>query len=65
MSKNDDYTLGNLLDFLRHQNYYKIIGIDLSRQASTNIPQQINFVAKLKEYDDASIHNSKYKQKAM
>ena len=32
MSKNDDYTTGNLLDFRYHQNYYKLIGIDLSRQ---------------------------------
>ena len=32
MSKNDDYTTGNLLDFPYHQNYYKVIGIDLSRQ---------------------------------
>ena len=31
MSRNDDYTTRNLLDFLYHQNYYKLIGIDLSR----------------------------------
>ena len=30
MSRNDDYTTGNLLDYLRHQNYYKVIGIELS-----------------------------------
>ena len=30
MSRNDDYTAGNLLDSLYHQKY-KIIGIDLSR----------------------------------
>ena len=46
MSKNNDYTTGNLLDFLYHQNYYKFICIDLSRQQNTNIPQQINFVEK-------------------
>ena len=43
MSRNDDYTTGNLLDYLYHQNYYKLIGIDLSRQKNTNIRQQINF----------------------
>ena len=32
MSKNDEYTTRNLLDYLYHQNYYKLIGIDLSRQ---------------------------------
>ena len=31
MSRNDNYTTGNLLDFSYHQNYYKLIGIDLSR----------------------------------
>ena len=28
-------------DFSYHQNYYKLIGIDLSRQTNTNIPKQI------------------------
>ena len=32
MSRNDDYTTGNILDYLYHQKYYKLIGIDLSRQ---------------------------------
>ena len=31
MSINDDYTTGNLLDYLYHQKYYKLIGINLSR----------------------------------
>ena len=31
-SRNDDYATGNLLDFLYHQDYCKLIGIDLSRQ---------------------------------
>ena len=43
MTRNDDYTSGNLLDYLYHQNYYKFIGIDLSRQTNTTIPQQTNF----------------------
>ena len=55
MSKNDDYTTGNLLDFLYHQNYYKLIGIDLLRQTNTNIPQQISFTGKLEEDYDATI----------
>ena len=29
MSRNDDYTTGNLLDYLYHQKYYKLIGLDL------------------------------------
>ena len=26
MSRNDDYTTGNLLDYSNHQNYHKVIG---------------------------------------
>ena len=46
MSENNDYTTGNLLDYVYHQNYYKLIDIDLSRQTNKNIPQQINFTEK-------------------
>ena len=28
-------------DYLYHENIYKLIGIDLSRQTNTSIPQQI------------------------
>ena len=55
MSRNDDYTTGNSLDFSYHQNYYKFIGIDLSRQTNTSIPQQISFVGKLEEDDKAKM----------
>ena len=44
----------NLSDYLYHQNYHKRIGIDLSRQTNTNIPQQINFVGKLEGDDGAT-----------
>ena len=46
MSRNYDFTT-ETLDFSFHQNYYKLIGIDLSRQRNTNSPQQINFTGKL------------------
>ena len=36
MSRNDDYTTGNLLDYLYLDYYYEFIGIDLSRQKNTN-----------------------------
>ena len=39
MSKNDDYTTENLLNFSYHQNYYKLLGI--------------NFTGKLEEDDGA------------
>ena len=37
--------------FLSHQNYYKLIGIDLSKQGNTSITQQINFTGELEEND--------------
>ena len=55
ISRNDGYTKRNLLDFLHHQNYYKLIGIDLSRKINKSIPQQINFTGKLDEDDVAKI----------
>ena len=29
MSRKNNYTIGNLLDYLYHQKYYKLVGIDL------------------------------------
>ena len=55
MSTNDDYTTGNLLDFSYHQNYYKLIGIDLPRHTNTSIPQQINFTGKLEKDDGVTM----------
>ena len=53
MSRNGGYSTGNLLDYLYHQNYYKLIGIDLSRQTNTNGYEQINFTGKLEEDNGA------------
>ena len=41
MSKNTCYTAATLLDYFHYQEYYKLIGTDLSRQTSTNIFQPI------------------------
>ena len=66
MTRNDDYTTGHFLDYLYHQNHYKLIGIDLSRQTNTNIPQQINFTGKVEEYDEATMSfTAKKQQKAI
>ena len=55
MSRNDEYIAENLLDFSYHQNYYKCISTNLSRQINTSILQEINFVGKLEEDDCARI----------
>ena len=65
MSRNNDYTTGNLLDYLYRQSYYGyrfIIAIDLSRQTNTNISQQINFIGKLENDDDATMFFTAEKQ---
>ena len=53
--KNNDYTTGNLLYYLYHQNYYKIIGIDLLRQTNRDIHQQIDLLWKLEKDDGATM----------
>ena len=55
ISRNNDYTTGILLHFLYYQNYHELIGIDLSRETNTCIPQQISFVGNLEKDDDATM----------
>ena len=50
ISKNNDYTTGNLLDYEYFSKHYKLIAIDLSKQIELENPdlrQQINFIGKL------------------
>ena len=44
-----------LLNCLIHQKRYKLVGIDLSRQANISIPQQIKFIGKLENDDGAAM----------
>ena len=57
MSKINDYTTGNLLDYEHFKDHYKLIAIDLSKQNGLENPglkQQINFVGRLEE-DNATM----------
>ena len=57
ISKNNDYTISNLLDYEYFSNHYKLIAIDLSKQIKLENPdlkQQINFIGKL-WYDRATM----------
>ena len=50
ISKNNDYTTGNLLEYEYFSKYYKLIAINLSKQIELENPdlrQQINFIGKL------------------
>ena len=38
MSNNNDYTTGNLLDFIYFKENYKLIAIDLSKQTKLKDP---------------------------
>ena len=58
MSKNSDYTTGNLLDYEYFIDNYQLIAIDLSNQIeleSPDLKQQINFIGRLKRNEGATI----------
>ena len=50
MSKNNDYTTGNLLDYDYFSQHYRLIAIDLSKKIELEnlyLKQQINFIGRL------------------
>ena len=51
MSKNNDYTTGNLLDYEYFKDHYRLIAIDLGKQIELENPdlKQINFTGRLEE----------------
>ena len=53
ISRNNEYTTGNLLDYDYFKKYYKLVAIDLSKQQvlqeNEDLIQQINFVGRLEE----------------
>ena len=52
ISKNIDYTTGNLLDYEYCSKHRKLIAIDLSKQTeieNSELKQQINFIGKLED----------------
>ena len=55
MSRNNDYTTGNLLDFAYFKKNYRLIAADLSRQTKLKDPQQINFIGKLEKHHRATM----------
>ena len=59
ISRNNEYTTGNLLDYDYFKKYYKLIAIDLSKQQvlqeNEDLIQQINFIGKLEEADNVFI----------
>ena len=54
MSKNNDYTTGNLLDFAYFKEHYRLIAIDLSKQTKLKDSQKINFIGKLERQNNGA-----------
>ena len=56
ISKNNEYTTGNLLDYYYFKNNYKLIAIDLSKQQvlqeNKDLIQQIYFIGRLEKNPD-------------
>ena len=52
MSNNNDYTIGNLLDFAYYKENYRLIVIDLSKQTKLKDPQQINFIGNIERQNN-------------
>ena len=58
ISKNNDYTTGNLLDYEYFSKHYKLIAIDLSKQIELENPdlkEQINFIGRLERDGGATV----------
>ena len=47
MSRNNDCTTGNFLDFAGFKENYRLIAIDLNKQTKLKDPQKIDFIGKL------------------
>ena len=52
VSRHNDHTTGNLLDFGYFKKYYRLIATDLSKQAKLKSLQQINFIGRLERHDN-------------
>ena len=66
MSKNNDYTTENLLDYEYFKGYYQLIAIDLSKQIELENPglkQQINFIGRLEENNATMLFITEKKEK--
>ena len=58
ISKKNDYTNFNLLNYQYFTNHYKLVAIDLSKQIELENPdlkQRVNFTGKLKEDNEATM----------
>ena len=63
ISRNNEYTTGNLLDYDYFKKHYKLIAMDLSKQQvlqeNEDLIQQINFIGRLTEAANVFIISKK------
>ena len=59
ISKNNDYTTGNLLDFVYFKENYRLIATALNKQIELKHPQQISFIGKLEGQDNGATMRQK------
>ena len=52
ISNNNDYTIGNLLDFAYYKENYRLIVTDLSKQTKLKDLQQINFIGNIERQNN-------------
>ena len=58
MGRNNDFTMGNLLDYEYFSNYYELIAIDLSKQIEledADTMPQFNFIGRLERNEGAKM----------
>ena len=55
ITRNDDWTTGNSLDYLCHQSCCQLISIHLSRQINASFPEETDFTRKLEEDDGGTM----------
>ena len=58
MSRNNDYTTSNLLDYEYFSKYYKLIAMGLSKQIeleNLDLKQQINFIGRLESNEGVTM----------
>ena len=54
ISRNNDCTTGNLLDFAYFKENYRLIAIDLSKQTKLKGSQEISFIGKLENQNNGA-----------
>ena len=59
MSRNNDYTTGNLLNLPYYKNNEISLAIDFNKQINLKDPQQINFIDKTGKWGETSLKDQK------